>query len=630
MARENLEILGIRFETSEAQRNALKLHSQLSKLHGQTERNARSMDRLQSIQRRAVGGALALTGGYLGLHTALRAVGAAARTITEFEQLDARLRTLAGGAREGAKAMAELTAFASETPFSLQQSVAAYARFRSVGLAPTIEQMRQLGNFAAAQGSNIEDAAAAVVQGAFAETERLKSLAIATQVSASEIRLGYDDITRSIQRTGDARRDAAQILEFVNDLGSARFGSAMAEQMETIAGSASNLKDAMSLLAVEIGRGGFADAWAKSNAGAAELTRQLTDQLRIAREVAEAERRTLALRSPNFQAQRDAVARSNEIERSLLRNLRASAEAEAKALDKIMGRETVAPPQPDSAEIVPVDDGQLVALRAAILEMTHGREVADQYRVSVAGAKAELLQQELALKRSAESLREHAEAGRVAARAEQTRQARIVAALRTQERYVVSLEEGRAAAARFDFLEHSPDAEAIARWDEYAKRIEAATAAGTDFAGSQNVLQAAMRRSAERARVLEANIAALLRVATSGRDIIEQLAGLLQGVLIEQVAGRIAGAIAPGAPASAAFNPATLSPPPADIFSGARPGLAAGREQAPTVVNLKQTLSVTAIDAQGVADFLEANAGAIGQTAVSAISQNSGLLEAIR
>ena len=149
--------------------------------------------------------------------------------------------------------------------------------------------MRKLGNFAAAMGSDIESAAAAVVQGAFAETERLKSLAVATQVSATEIKLTYDDISRSIQRTGDARQDAGAILDFVTGLGASRFGTAMADQMETIAGATSNLRDSLQLLAVEIGEGGLREGWSRMTSGAAALTSELSEQLRVARELAEAE-----------------------------------------------------------------------------------------------------------------------------------------------------------------------------------------------------------------------------------------------------------------------------------------------------------------------------------------------------
>ena len=73
----------------------------------------------------------------------------------------------------------------------------------------------------------------------------------------------------------------------------------MARQMQTAVGATSNLKDAMTLLAVEVGNQGLRDAWTTMVAGAAEVTNQLREQLELARETAEAERRTLDLRSRN-------------------------------------------------------------------------------------------------------------------------------------------------------------------------------------------------------------------------------------------------------------------------------------------------------------------------------------------
>ena len=621
----DLEVVGISLDARKAVAEAAALRRGLHKVDTQSERTARKTAKLGTAFDRTASRIKGLALAYVGLAAATRAIGAGAAAIREHEQLAARLNTLAGSAKAGAAAMQELVRFAAETPFALEASIEAFARFRSVGLTPSIEEMRRLGDFAAAMGKNINDAAAASVQAAFGESERLKSFSVATQLSATEIKLAYDDVTRTIQRTGDAKTDAAAILAFITDLSKSRFGNAMAEQMKTVAGATSNLKDSLGLLAVEIGEGGFRKAWTQSTAGAAKLTSELTEQLRLARETAAAERRTLEIRSKAFQASRGAIARGNELERNLLRHFRASPEQEAAALDVILGRTPEAPPEtsplPGGPTGPPADrQFRLDELRATILEMTHGRETADQFRVSVAGTSAALVDQELALARARDSLVEHDRTTEVAAQAEKTRQARIDAAIQSQERYVVLLTKGRQAASRLDFVALSPDAAQLDAWDALAKRIEAASTATDTFTASGEKMRDAMRDAERRAWALEGAVSTLLRTVTSGENIIGALASVLQGHLINAVAGRVAGAIVPATPIPAA-SPVTPTPTTGPVTatgdrSGGKPG---------TVVHFNQKIEVNAIDQRGVSDFIQENYGAIGGAAVQAIRESSAL-----
>ena len=623
---ENLELIGLKVETSRAVKSIRDMKRRLDGLDSKFTKTTRAARKTSTAMttgfNRTASSLKSLVAGYIGFTAALATGRAILRAVSDMEQLEARVATLTGSVSAGAAAMKDLTAFASETPFALDQSVRAFARFRSVGISPTITQMRNLGNFASALGSDIESAAAAVVQGSFAETERLKSLAVATQVSATEIKLTYDDISRSIQRTGDARQDAGAILDFVTELGASRFGTAMADQMETIAGATSNLRDSLQLLAVEIGEGGFREGWSRITAGAAALTSEMTEQLRVARELAEAESRTLDLRSKTYQESLARVAQTNQLERDLLAStLRGNPEQERAALKALgFGGDDEKPPSPPKVLEHAENQFRLDDLRAQIIELTHGREAADRFRVAVAGTASALVDEELALERARDGLIQHQRATEYAAQAEEARQARIVHALTSQERYVVLLNEGRQAAARLDFLALAPGAEQLAAWDALAERIEAASMATIDLTDSGRAMRSAMREAEQRALALESAVASLLRTAVSGQDVLGQLASVLQGYLIDQVAGRIAGSFSP-APTVPGFDPAGLDGVP-DIFHGQRPGLAG--ERAP-VVHFSQSLSVSTIDAQGVHDFLETHHRAIGAAAVQAISESASL-----
>lgn len=75
--------------------------------------------------------------GALGVGSLVRNI---VSTNTEFARLQASLNTVTGSAEAGKRAFEEMTDFAAQTPFDLQQAVEGFTRLSAMGLEPTIER----------------------------------------------------------------------------------------------------------------------------------------------------------------------------------------------------------------------------------------------------------------------------------------------------------------------------------------------------------------------------------------------------------------------------------------------------------------------------------------------------------
>ena len=101
-----------------------------------------------------------------------------ARTVTESERLKGSLKTMTGSTEDAAFAFAELEKFASQTPFTLDQSVEGFIKLKALGLDPSERALRSYGNTSAAMGKDMMQMVEAVADAATGEFERLKEFGI--------------------------------------------------------------------------------------------------------------------------------------------------------------------------------------------------------------------------------------------------------------------------------------------------------------------------------------------------------------------------------------------------------------------------------------------------------------------
>lgn len=206
-----------------------------------------------SKQVKEMGGALgALKPLFATVFTAASA-RALVTTLVEYERLAAVMKTLTGDSRTAAVELDKLKQFATETPFELQKVVQAFARLQSVGLDPSTEALRSYGNTAAAMGKDLIQFVEAVADATTGEFERLKDFGIKAASEGDKVRFTFRGTTTEV------RKDAREIETYLRSIGDTEFASGMADQMKTLGGVFSNLRDELFNLSAEIGKAGLSD-----------------------------------------------------------------------------------------------------------------------------------------------------------------------------------------------------------------------------------------------------------------------------------------------------------------------------------------------------------------------------------
>lgn len=244
------------------------------------ERNLQRVRReLDTTERSGVQSFNSLKVAALGFAGVLGAMGVSNYARQTFEavrssqQLQASLKTVTGSAADAGMAWERLIEFAKETPFTLDQSVEAFIRMKSLGLDPTEEALRSFGNTAAAMGKDMMQMVEAVADATTGEFERLKAFGIRASKDGEQISFTFQGVTTTIQNSADA------ISEYLQSIGDVQFAGAMTDQMATLGGQASNLQDSIYQLYLAIGDAGATDAFSRGLGLASDAVQGLTEAL---------------------------------------------------------------------------------------------------------------------------------------------------------------------------------------------------------------------------------------------------------------------------------------------------------------------------------------------------------------
>lgn len=175
-------------------------------------------------------------GGTLAAALSVQAVVAAATT---YEKLNASLVTVTGSAKAASQEFARIKEFTASTPFQLQEVTDAFIKMRALGLDPTAETMRSLGNTAAAMGKSLNQIVEAVADAVTGEFERLKEFGIKTRQEGERVTFTFKGVQTTVNKTSE------DILGFLREIGANDFAGGMERQMDTLGGKFSNLSDAV-------------------------------------------------------------------------------------------------------------------------------------------------------------------------------------------------------------------------------------------------------------------------------------------------------------------------------------------------------------------------------------------------
>ncbi len=174
-------------------------------------------------------------------------------TSRTFEDLEATLRAVTGGAENAAVSMDLVRKFTSGTTFQLENVASAFTTLVNAGIAPTSKVLTDFGNLAAGAGKDITQLAQAVFNATTGEMEMLKQFGVIARVEGDQLAVTFRGNTKKIGR------DADSIVNHLREISQEAFSTALEERLNTVSGVFSNFKDAVSEVFNAIGEGGLND-----------------------------------------------------------------------------------------------------------------------------------------------------------------------------------------------------------------------------------------------------------------------------------------------------------------------------------------------------------------------------------
>jgi len=243
-----------------------KAQTRLGRLTDSGARAERATDRLSSAFKRIAGPAAVFAGAVLSL-----------RKLTdvtrEFDVLNAQLLTATGSAEGAAVAFEAIQDFASTTPFDLQQVTKGFVQLVNLGLTPSERALTSYGDTASAMGKDLNQLIEAVADAATGEFERLKEFGIKARSEGDNVSFTFRGITTTV------RKSAAEIEEYLINLGENDFAGAMLNRVNSLDGALSNLGDEWDKLWLNISQQGIGDAIEDTVRLGIGALQELNDQL---------------------------------------------------------------------------------------------------------------------------------------------------------------------------------------------------------------------------------------------------------------------------------------------------------------------------------------------------------------
>ncbi|NVE91539.1 EF-hand domain-containing protein [Vreelandella titanicae] len=249
-------------ETAQGGRQATQALTQTS---NEAQTTAGHLNQLKAV---AVGVGIAFT--TMGVRDFVTDTYAA---VSGSQQLQASLKTVTGSIQNASAAWDTLLGFAADTPFTLDQSVQGFIRMQSLGLNPTLEALRSYGNTSAAMGKDMMQMVEAVADATTGEFERLKEFGIRASKEGEQISFTFQGVTTTVANS------AAAISQYLQNIGENQFAGAMADQMDTLSGKASNLEDTIYQFYLAIGDAGATEVFEGTLANASNTVQFLTNNI---------------------------------------------------------------------------------------------------------------------------------------------------------------------------------------------------------------------------------------------------------------------------------------------------------------------------------------------------------------
>jgi hypothetical protein len=169
-------------------------------------------------------------------------------TTAEFQKMQAVLTNTLGSNSSAKIAMDQISDFASQTPFAVNELTEAFVKLANRGFVPTTDELRSLGDLASSTGKSFDQLTEAALDAMTGEFERLKEFGIRASAEGDRVQFTFKGVTTEVQKTDEAIKD------YILSLGNAEgVSGAMAGISETVGGKISNLDDNFTQLYKAIG-----------------------------------------------------------------------------------------------------------------------------------------------------------------------------------------------------------------------------------------------------------------------------------------------------------------------------------------------------------------------------------------
>jgi hypothetical protein len=166
----------------------------------------------------------------------------------EFERFSAVLTNTLGSESAAQSALADITKFAAQTPFAVNELTGAFVKLANQGFRPTLSQMQKLGDIASSTGKDFDQLAEAIIDAQVGEFERLKEFGIRAQKEGDRVKFTFKGVATEVAFTEQAMRSYILSLGDVQGV-----SGSMAAISETLEGKISNLGDSWNSLLITLG-----------------------------------------------------------------------------------------------------------------------------------------------------------------------------------------------------------------------------------------------------------------------------------------------------------------------------------------------------------------------------------------
>lgn len=166
----------------------------------------------------------------------------------KFQTFEAVLSNTLGSSSAAQLAMKQISEFAAQTPFQVDELTSSFVKLANQGFTPTVNEMRSLGDLASSTGKSFNQLVEAILDAQTGEFERLKEFGIRASAEGDKVKFTFKGVTTEVQKTSEAMR------EYILSLGNAEgVTGAMSKISNTLGGRMSNLSDNVTNLQKNIG-----------------------------------------------------------------------------------------------------------------------------------------------------------------------------------------------------------------------------------------------------------------------------------------------------------------------------------------------------------------------------------------